>query len=151
MWETKKKKKKKNRENACQIKAITCTKQYLHGLAICLHPRSCRDFTIIREKNIKCGYNIFFLSQETRQQQTLISNLRFLHPMHKIHNGLQNMPKFFLFFQGALAWACRLKPLLHRLNLRKSPIKNHTTLFKSGVKLDQTKLDSTKPNNYKII
>ena len=44
-----------------------------------------------------------------------------------------------------------LKPLFHGLNLRKSPIKNHTTLFKSGVKLDQTKLDSTKPNNYKII
>ena len=68
--------------------------------------------------------------------------------MHKIHNGLQNMPKFFLFFQGALAWACRLKPLLHGLNLSKSPIKNHATLFGLSrvIKPDQTKLGSTKPD-----
>ena len=34
---------------------------------------------------------------------------------------------------------------------RKSPIKNHTTLFRSGqvIKPDQTKLSSTKPNRCK--
>ena len=39
------------------------------------------------------------------------------------------------------------KPSLHGLSLSKSLIKNHATLFGLGqvVKLDQTKLDSTKP------
>ena len=42
----------KNRENTRQRKKIiTCTRQYLHGSAIYLHSQSCRDFTIIREKN----------------------------------------------------------------------------------------------------
>ena len=32
----------------------------------------------------------FFLSfSETREKQTLITKLRFLHPGHRIHNGLQ--------------------------------------------------------------
>ena len=40
----------------------------------------------------------------------------------------------------------------HGLSLRKSPIKNHVTLFGSGrvVKLDQIKLGSTKPNKSPI-
>ena len=40
------------------------------------------------------------------------------------------------------------KPSLHGLSLSKSLIKNHATLFGLGqvVKLDQTKLDSTKPS-----
>ena len=32
-------------------KKITHTRKYLRGLTICLRPQSCRDFTIIREKN----------------------------------------------------------------------------------------------------
>ena len=42
----------------------------------------------------------------------------------------------------------RFLHLLHGLSLRKSPIKNHATLFGLGqvVKPDQTKLGSTKPN-----
>ena len=52
---------KQNRENTRQRKIITCTKQYLRGLAICLHPRNCRDFIIIKEKNTKRG-SIVFLS-----------------------------------------------------------------------------------------
>ena len=54
----------KNKENTCQRKTITCTRQYLRGSAICLRPQSCRDFTIIKEKNTKCG-NTIFLSQKT--------------------------------------------------------------------------------------
>ena len=38
-------------------KTITRTRQYLCGLAICLRPQSCRNFTIIRGKNTKCGYS----------------------------------------------------------------------------------------------
>ena len=47
-----------------------------------------------------------------------------------------------------LAWACWPKPLLHGLNLSKSPIKNHATLFRSGrvVNWIKHKLGSTKPN-----
>ena len=46
------------------------------------------------------------------------------------------------------AWAYRPKPMLHELSLKKSPIKNHTTLFGSGwvIKPNQTKLGFTKPN-----
>ena len=49
---------------------------------------------------------------------------------------------------SALAWAYQPKPPLYGLNLRKSPIKNHATLFGLDwiVKPDQIKLDSTEPN-----
>ena len=57
-------------------KTITRTRQYLRGSVICIYPRSCRDFTIIRKK-IENAATMFSLSQETRQQQTLISKLRF--------------------------------------------------------------------------
>ena len=61
----------KNRENTRQRKTITCTRQYLHGSAICLRQRSYRDFTIIKEK-YKVGYN-FSSPSKTRQPQTLIT------------------------------------------------------------------------------
>ena len=83
--------------------------------------------------------NFFFLSLKKHDNnKTLISILGFLDPAHMIHNGLQNGPKIFP----------RGKPPLHGLNLKKSPIKNHTILFGSGrvVKSDQMKLGSTKPN-----
>ena len=53
-------------------KTITCTRQYLRGSAICLRPRSCRDFTIIREKKKKKEYKVrlhFFLYHSRMQQQ----------------------------------------------------------------------------------
>ena len=43
---------KTNRENTRQRKIITRTRQYLHGSPIYLRPRSCRDFTIIKENTI---------------------------------------------------------------------------------------------------
>ena len=49
-----------------QKKTITCTKQYLSGLAICLRPRSCRDFTIIKEKYKYSSIVFYTLSR--RQQ-----------------------------------------------------------------------------------
>ena len=94
----------------------------------------------------------FFLTQETRQQHTI-------NPNHKIVFSTQNGPKKNLpedvapgppgsLFMSTPAWAYRPKPLLHGLSLRKSPIKNHSTLFGSGqvIKPDQTTLDFTKPN-----
>ena len=46
MWEIKQIEKTHAKET------ITRTRQYLSGSAICLRPRSCRDFTIIRENTI---------------------------------------------------------------------------------------------------
>ena len=88
---------------------------------------------------IKSAATFFFsLSQETRQQQ---------NPNLKI--GFSRSCAYDL--QWATKWAKffpRGKPPLHGLNLKKSPIKNHTILFGSGrvVKSDQMKLGSTKPN-----
>ena len=53
----------KNRENTRQRKIIICTRQYLHGSAICLCPRSCRDFTIIREKYKVRQYSVSCISK----------------------------------------------------------------------------------------
>ena len=53
--------KKQNRENTRQRKIITCTRQYLCGLAICLHSWSCRDFTKTMV-SISCAQD----SQETQ-------------------------------------------------------------------------------------
>ena len=55
----------KNKENTRQRKTITHTRQYLRGSKICLRPQSCKDFTIIREKNTKCGYSVFNISRMT--------------------------------------------------------------------------------------
>ena len=56
---------KKIEKTHVKEKLITCTRQYLRGLAICLRPRSCRDFTIIREK-IQSAATVFFsLSKNT--------------------------------------------------------------------------------------
>ena len=72
---------------------------------------------LLSRKNTKCSYNVFLSLKKHDQQQTIVSKLHFLHP-------------------------------LHGLSLRKSPIKNHATLFGSSrvIKPDQTKLGSTKPN-----
>ena len=84
----------------------------------------------------------------------------FISCTHRIHNGLKNGPKNF--FRGVAprplkglsmstpTWAYQPKSPLHKLSLKKSPIKYHTTLFQIGSsrQLDQTQLNSTKPNNY---
>ena len=58
------------------------------------------------------GYSVF-LSQKQQEDKTLITKKKWLlYPPHRIHNGLQNGPKFF----------CRPKPPLHGLSLSKSPI-----------------------------
>ena len=86
---------KQNRENTCQRKIITRTRQYLRGSVICLRPWSCRDFTIIRE-NVQSAAIQFFSLKNFNNNKTLITkNQCFLHPIHRIHNGLQNRPKSF--------------------------------------------------------
>ena len=104
---------KQNRENTRPKKIIiTFIKQYLRGSAICLCPRSCRDFIIIREKNTKCDSIIFFLSQKTTTR----------NPNHQ-NNG------FYILCTG---FTMGYKPPLHGLSLRKSPFKNHAISFRVG-------------------
>ena len=63
-------KKQKNREkHTPKKKTITCTRQYLRGSAICLRPRNCRDFTIIREE-YKSAATVFPLSQKHSNNTT---------------------------------------------------------------------------------
>ena len=82
--------------------------------------------SLLSGKNTKCDYNFFSLTKHgnTTHNKTLITKVRFY----------------------------RANPPLHGLSLKKSPIKNHATLFRSGqvVKPDQTKLNSTKPNRVKV-
>ena len=58
-------------------KLITRARQYLRGLAICLHSQSYRDFTISKEK-YKCGSTVFFSLKKLHQQKrTLIIKVAF--------------------------------------------------------------------------
>ena len=66
--------KKKNKENTCQRKIITRTRQYLRGSAICLRPWGRRNFIIIREK-YKCGSTVFLSLKAT--STTLIIKVAF--------------------------------------------------------------------------
>ena len=104
-------------------KKITCIRQYLRGSAICLRPQSYKDFTIIRKKYKVRQYSFFSLSTMTTTKPK--------NPNH------QNCVFYILrigFIMGYKTGQkiCRPKPPLHGLSFRKSPIKNHITLFRSG-------------------
>ena len=142
-------------------KTITHTRQYLRGSTICLHPRNCKDFTIIREEyRVQDAATIFILSISKKAATTQHKTLKLESQFHK--NGLNGPKKKFSqercpqtprgLSMSAPAWACWPKPPLHGLSRSKSPTKNHATLFGSGqvVKPDQTKLGSTKANRYKV-
>ena len=103
---------------------------YIHGVA---------GISLLSGKSTKCSYS-FSLSQNTATTPTIKTLIT------KVGFYIQNGPK--KIFMSAPAWAYRPKPPLHGLSLSKSPIKNHATLFGSDrvIKLDQTKLGSTKPN-----
>ena len=59
---------KKQRKHTSK-KSIKRTRQYLCGSAICLHSRSCRDFTIIREEyRVQHAATIFSLHIKTRHR-----------------------------------------------------------------------------------
>ena len=61
LWETKNREKTRKKKK----KTITRTRQYLRDSAICLRPRSCRDFTIIREEyRVQLTATIFSLTQK---------------------------------------------------------------------------------------
>ena len=122
----KKKKKKTHTHTHTPKKTITRTRQYLRGSAICLHPRSYRDFTIIRGKRkykVQKATPVFLLILKTQPRQ---------NPNNQIALGL-----------GPIH--------LHGLSLSKSPIKKPRNIIWVGsgrvVKPDQTKLGSTKPNS----
>ena len=105
-------------------KKITRTRQCLCGSAICLHPRICRYFTIIRE-NTKCGYSFHthFQDYQKRKKKNPNHQKWFLHPAHRF----LHLP-------------------LHGLSLSKSPIKKPHNIIRVGLgrQPDQTQLGSTK-------
>ena len=101
---------------------------------------------------------VFFLSQETRQPNPNLKiavfyilctrfTMDYKTDQKNFHGSVAPRPPKGLSI-SAPAWACQPKPPLHGLNLKKSLIKNHATLFRSGrvVKPNQIKLGSTKPN-----
>ena len=88
---------------------------------------------------LQCFFFFFFLvSQETWQQQNPNLKIRFSTSCAYDSQWATKRAKFFP----------RGKPPLYGVNLKKSPIKNHTILFRSGrvVKSNPTKLGSIKPN-----
>ena len=92
LWETKTNREKTNAKE--KKKTITHTRQYLRGLAICLRPRSYKDFTIIREEyRIQDAATIFSLTLKhgnTTHNKNLITQSRFLYKNgpKKISRGL---------------------------------------------------------------
>ena len=134
--------KKIEKTHAKKKKIITRARQYLRGLAICLHSQSCRDFTISREK-YKCGSTVFFSLKKLHQQKrTLITKVAFSISWAQDLQWATKRAKFFFpgaialtpeplkgLFMSTTAWAYLPKPPLHGLSLRKSPIKNNATLF----------------------
>ena len=131
---------KQNRENTRQRKIITCTRQYLCGSAICLSPRSCRDFTIFREK-IQVWQYSFFLSKKTTSKNPNHQNNGFYIICIGFTIGYKTgQKKIQRYNLGRLAY--QSKPPLHGLSLRKSPIKNYATLFrvKSSSRSNTTRL-----------
>ena len=110
--------------NLWEIKQIEKThvkeNNYMHKtiFTICLCPRSCRYFIIVREKEIQ-GVATVFLLRNTTTNKTLISKLRFLHPTHKIYNGLQNRPK-------------KISGLGHGISLKKFLIKKAHNIIRVG-------------------
>ena len=82
---------KKKIEKTHAKETITCTRQYLHGSAICLRPRSCRDFTIIKEEyrvqDVATIFSLYIKNTATTQHKTLKPESRF----HK--NGLNGSQK----------------------------------------------------------
>ena len=111
LWET------KIEKNTCQRKTITCIRQYLCGSVICLHPRSCRDITIIREEyRVQPSATIFSLCLK-HDNNTILKNPNY---ERRFCNGL-NKPK-------------NIARILHIK-------KNHAILFGSGC---QTRSNKTR-------
>ena len=86
----------KNRKNTCQRKQLHAQDNiyvvqqfaYVHGVA---------GISLLSGKKYKVRLQFFHtLSQDdNHNHKTLITKKRYLHPAHKIHNGLQNRPKNF--------------------------------------------------------
>ena len=122
-------------------KKITRTRQYLRDSAICLHPRSCRDFTIIRENIQSATIQYFSLSRMTTIQNPNHQK-RFFILRTGFTMGYKTGQNFFIggvaprplggLSISAPTWDCWPKPSLYGLSLRKCSIKNHATLFESN-------------------
>ena len=109
----------------CQRKIITHARQYLCSLAIYLRPRSCRDFTIIKEKiqSVAVQFFFFFFNLKTTTK----------NPNHQSNVFYILRTGFTMDYKMG-----QTKPLLHELSFKKSSIKNHAILFEACRQPDQT-------------
>ena len=82
-------------------------------------------------------YSFFSLSKNYNSQKTLITKAALSTSC--AHNSQWATKRVKIFFPGAPTWAYQPKPPLHELSLKKSPIKNHATLFKPGQDVNQIK------------
>ena len=98
--------------------------------------------SLLLGKNTKCSSTVFLSLKKLQPQILITKNCVFYIPRTGFTMGYKTSQKI---FPGALpsnpprglsisakTWACWPKPQLHGLSLRKSPIKNHVTLFRVG-------------------
>ena len=103
-------------------KTITRTRQYLRGSAICLRPRSCKDFTIIRENTIM-------------HKNTLKKPKSQLHPStlsHKKQKQKLTASLFSIFSHAAthqVNWNVSLVNSLHLATHNKAHTHTHTHTY----------------------
>ena len=121
LWETKKIEKthaKEKQSHAQDNIYVIRSFAYVHRIV---------GISLLSGKNTKCGYSFFTLSQDNNNNKILITKKDFyiLHTWftNGLENGLGGLS------MSSPAYACWPKPPLHELSLRKSPIKNHATLF----------------------
>ena len=139
-WNSQPMRNKKNRENTHQRKTITRTRQYLHGLANCVHHGVIR-ILLLSGTNTSAVVQCFNLSKTTTIK-TLITKTAFSTSCAQDSQWATKRAKNFLggvalkppksLSMSTLAWAYQPKPSFHGLSLKKSLIKNHATLFKSS-------------------
>ena len=84
--------------------------------------------SLLLRKKYKCGSTVF-LSLKKLHQETLITKTTVSISCAQNSQWTTKQAKNFF---SSTAWAYQPKPPLHGLSLRKSPIKNHATLFQVG-------------------
>jgi len=111
-WDTKRK-----RKNIIHTEAFIQHKK-LCGSVIRLYLQSCSDFTIFRKiiQSVAVQFSLLNNTQNPNMKQ------QYLYPTQRIHNGLKKRAKKF-----------SPRSPLHRLNLRKSLIKNFNTFISDQI------------------
>ena len=89
---------------------------YIHGVA---------GISLLSGKKYKCDSTVFLYFKKLHQETLIIKTTVFISYAQDSQWATKRAKKNF----NATTWAYRPKPPLHGLSLKKSPIKNHATLF----------------------